>query len=62
MKQNKLPKKLKINLLDITDSDLNDSIFETITNYLSDKYGYCVNCVSIEKDTIEINIDWDTGE
>lgn len=54
----KLPFKLKINLLDIVDNDLNDKIFDAITEYLSDKYGLCVNCVSIEKDTFKIKIDW----
>lgn len=58
----KLPKTLNINLCKILDDDTLDEVFDAITDYLSDEYGYCVNDVSIENDEINVKVDWDTTE
>lgn len=58
----KLPSKLKINLFSIIDNDISDELFNAITDYLTDKYGFCVSCVSVMTDDIDIEVDWDTTE
>ena len=58
----KLPKITIINLCEILDDNTLDEVFNAITDYLSDEYGYCVNDVSIENDEIEVEVNWDTTE
>lgn len=58
----KLPKNIEIDLDEFGQYfDLNETDFpDRIADYLSDKYGYCINGYSY---SIKVNdIDWDTKE
>lgn len=60
----KLPKELKIDIFDIAKKqDKSDELWEMITDYLTETYGYCVNGYSIKSSNIELcDIDFDTTE
>ena len=61
----KLPTKIKIDLWKIFEKQGNkDVLWDTISDYLTETYGYCLNGYGLqEKINIEItDIDWDTSE
>lgn len=51
-----LPNKVKI-----PNEVLQDDDFEAITDYLSDKYGFCIFGLNIEG-SYAVNIKWDESE
>ena len=58
----KLPKTVKVSLLDLMDSWFDDELTQRINDYLSNKYGYCVNGYVFDDIITITNIDWDTEE
>lgn len=57
-----LPKELKLDLWDILDSETQDRVSECISDYLSEKYGFCTNSYGYETPLLLHNINWDTDE
>lgn len=59
---NKLPKTLKIDIFEIArKQNKSDELWDMITEYLTDKYSYCVNGYSISQTKIQLcDIDFDT--
>jgi len=51
-----LPKKIKI-----PNKILKDKQYNAISDYLSNKYGYCINSFCL-KNNLAIKIDWDISK
>lgn len=58
----KLPKEIKCSIFDILDNCEANDLCDLITDWLSDKYGFCVNSYYYDIKVNLSDIDWDTTE